>query len=390
MKLMVACIAVALMAVALIPAAFADDAPLTPDEVLAKLQTIVCSDGGDGANEMGDLLAMPATEDEQELAGYASFITFTVMMLSEAPQQPAVMEDQLAVVTLHPQPVEFVLVQDEGKWKVDMAATFKRLPEKLRLSLVPERTPEEKQQQSCLSKVKQLGIVAMMYAQDHDETLPEADKWMDQLLPYLMNNEDILKCPAAPELEYGYAMNEALSGMKLDNVKDVSATVLFFESALGTRNASGGPAAVCEPGRHNEGNNYSYVDGHAQWSTSVPSFDPVGERPAPEEGPVLDVTDATFEDEVLKAEGWVLVDMWAEWCGPCIRLKPVFSAMAAEYEERAKFVSVDVDANPKTAETYGAPPIPLILLFRDGELVDKQLGFGQEQSFRAWVSGHVD
>ena len=86
----------------------------------------------------------------------------------------------------------------------------------------------------------------------------------------------------------------------------------------------------------------------------------------------------------------MLVDMWAGWCGPCINLKPVYHALAAEYEGRARFVSVDVDENPETSKAYNVRSIPLVLLFKDGELVDKQVGFGGAQPFRARIACNID
>ena len=381
-----------LMIMALTSVAGADDAvPLTPEDVVAKL--LEAFSGGDDEAifaAMNKLMVEPETEEDQEMAGGAMFIAVWAIMMSGAPQHPAVMDGDRAVVELQARPMEFALTKVDGNWKIDMAATFKRLPERLQLALIPAGM--DSQQKACMSNLKQLSIAALMYAQDNDGALPEADKWMDQLAPYLdhLHSEDAFRCPAAPDLEYGYAMNAALSGMKLNQVKDPSNTVLFFESSLGTRNASGSVDAVCDPGRHDEGSNYSFADGSARCSTSVPGFDPLAEHTAAVVGPVLEVTDATFEKEVLNAQGWVLVDMWAGWCGPCINLKPVYHALAAEYEGRARFVSVDVDENPETSKAYNVRSIPLVLLFKDGELVDKQVGFGGAQPFRDWIAGHID
>ncbi|MEK7672293.1 MAG: thioredoxin [Patescibacteria group bacterium] len=86
-------------------------------------------------------------------------------------------------------------------------------------------------------------------------------------------------------------------------------------------------------------------------------------------------TDENFEEEVLKAKGPVLVDFFAEWCGPCKMLAPIIDELAAEFEGKWTFGKLDIDASPATAEKYGIMSIPSLLFFKDGEVVDKSLGF---------------
>ncbi len=87
-----------------------------------------------------------------------------------------------------------------------------------------------------------------------------------------------------------------------------------------------------------------------------------------------EVTDATFEQEVLKHEGVVLVDFWAPWCAPCRRLAPIIDELAETYAGRAKIVKCNVDENPITPGKYGIQGIPTLLLFKDGELLDTMVG----------------
>lgn len=88
----------------------------------------------------------------------------------------------------------------------------------------------------------------------------------------------------------------------------------------------------------------------------------------------LAVTDATFESEVLKSDKPVLVDFWAEWCGPCRIIGPVVEEMAGEYEGKAKIAKVDVDSNPQISVKFGIRSIPTLLIFKDGVVVDQIIG----------------
>jgi thioredoxin 1 len=90
-------------------------------------------------------------------------------------------------------------------------------------------------------------------------------------------------------------------------------------------------------------------------------------------GKLHDVTDANFQDEVLDAEGPVLVDFWAPWCGPCRVVHPVLEEIDAERED-LKIVSINTDENPQTAARYEILSIPTLLIFKQGEIVHKVIG----------------
>ena len=88
-----------------------------------------------------------------------------------------------------------------------------------------------------------------------------------------------------------------------------------------------------------------------------------------------DVTDATFNEEVLKADLPVLVDFWAPWCGPCRMVAPIVEELAQEYAGSVKFVKLNTDDNVNTAMQYGIRSIPTLLLFKDGQMAGQVIGF---------------
>lgn len=90
-------------------------------------------------------------------------------------------------------------------------------------------------------------------------------------------------------------------------------------------------------------------------------------------GKTLELNDSTF-DEALKSEKPVLVDFWAEWCGPCKMIGPLVEELAGDYEGKAVVAKLNVDENPQVTARFGVRSIPTLLVFKNGEVVDKQIG----------------
>jgi thioredoxin 1 len=97
------------------------------------------------------------------------------------------------------------------------------------------------------------------------------------------------------------------------------------------------------------------------------------------------VTDATFDTDVLKAEAPVLVDFWAEWCGPCRAIAPSLEELGAEFAGKLDIVKVNIDENPQTPSQFGVRGIPTLILFKDGKPAATQVGAAPKSALKAWI-----
>jgi len=101
------------------------------------------------------------------------------------------------------------------------------------------------------------------------------------------------------------------------------------------------------------------------------------------------VTDATFDAEVKNSDIPVVVDFWAEWCGPCKQIGPALEELSKEYEGKIKIAKVDVDQNPNTAAARGVRGIPALFIFKDGQVVSNRAGAAPKASLQSWIDSSI-
>src|ERR1700756_3089797 len=101
------------------------------------------------------------------------------------------------------------------------------------------------------------------------------------------------------------------------------------------------------------------------------------------------VSDADFESEVLKSTGPVVVDFWAEWCGPCRMIAPALEEISPSRGDKVKIVKLNVDENPQTAAKYGIQSIPTLMIFKNGQMASRQIGAAPKQKLEQWITTAV-
>jgi len=104
---------------------------------------------------------------------------------------------------------------------------------------------------------------------------------------------------------------------------------------------------------------------------------------------VLHVSDADFNDTVIKSGVPVLVDYWAEWCGPCKMIAPVLDEVSAEYEGKLAVVKLNIDENPKTPQHYGVRGIPTLMIFKNGEVEATKVGALTKSQLTAFIDSNI-
>ncbi len=104
---------------------------------------------------------------------------------------------------------------------------------------------------------------------------------------------------------------------------------------------------------------------------------------------IVDVTEKTFEAEVLKSDVPVVADIWATWCGPCRIFSPIIDEVSGDYEGKVKFVKIDADANQSIAEKYGIMSIPTTILFEKGKVKAQNVGAVPKETLKSWINKNL-
>jgi thioredoxin 1 len=100
----------------------------------------------------------------------------------------------------------------------------------------------------------------------------------------------------------------------------------------------------------------------------------------------LKVTDSSFKQDVLQSSEPVVVDLWAEWCGPCRMIAPALEEIAGELQGKVKVVKLNIDENPNVTTEYGVQSIPTLLLFKDGKVASKKVGAAPKGELQRWIN----
>lgn len=170
--------------------------------------------------------------------------------------------------------IEIVTGKIGNGYGIDLEATGQRLEKR-----VKPADPRPKDETDCATNMKMLSLAILMYTQDHDEKYPDANKWVDEIMPYIKqsdkntsNPKDVFNCPKVPtSIRWSYALNKNLAGKSLPSLNAPAETVLIFETGTGKKNQCDAGISLCKPSRHGRGNVYGYADGHVNIQKEKPS-----------------------------------------------------------------------------------------------------------------------
>ena len=101
------------------------------------------------------------------------------------------------------------------------------------------------------------------------------------------------------------------------------------------------------------------------------------------------ITDSNFDEEIKNSKVPILVDFWAEWCGPCKQIGPILEEIAIEQESKIKILKLNIDENPETPQKFGVRGIPTLMLFKDGKLVDTKVGSLPKSMLESWLDSNL-
>ncbi|MAV82221.1 MAG: thioredoxin [Pelagibacteraceae bacterium] len=104
---------------------------------------------------------------------------------------------------------------------------------------------------------------------------------------------------------------------------------------------------------------------------------------------IKQITDSDFKSEVIDSPKPVLVDFWAEWCGPCITLSPILEKLSSELGDKVEIKKINIDENPETPSNFGIRSIPTMILFKEGKVLDSKIGVSGEADIKDWISNKI-